>query len=412
MSEHKLPAPGENPGFQTPPPAQPLPGMTGPPIPVGQMVPAPVAGYTPSELADLQKIPGWKPGDPIPSNMAEILSQVQQEVAQDTLPENLQPPVPLNTPQLQVPEPVAMRDLPAAKQAEVSAAIVQAAEGGQATPEVAGGVAAQAVRAQQAEQERLAAYMQQAKDNQAQIDAQQSQYVEGADPSVNAAISGEGARTVVLDDTDAETYAGTDIPKQDAGPAPADTQTGEATAGHTHCPHCEWDLSQPPIPEPTRAEKQRFLQATLGGQPFQKTFRLMNGNLDVVFRELTPQESDLIFEQARIDALNDKFQGQHEHIEWLTRYRLCLQLTRFSCGEQVHNLPESVEGWANGNPIRSSEGTVLPQIYAHVYSQIVKTETLNRLLGNAMLQFTRMLQKMEGNAENENFWSTIELPRS
>lgn len=369
--------------FKVPPPVEPIGGISGnPPLPPGRMVTS--TNYTDEELATLKTIPGWNVGDPVPDNLAVLLDQVRQEHRDEMAPDRLRPPVSPDTPPLSVPVPTDIGRLPPEEQARLLASIEEST--------------------------RLI------KDSEA---ARHSE-VSNAGPGVNDAIAGRGVREISLeDDTDAPTYAGTDIPKQPARAAatpqtpsaePVEDTTGASTQFNKLCQHCGWDQRMSDIPEPDDSDKQRYLIASAGMIAFQKAYDLFGGNTVIVLRELTPGELDLCYKQAHIDRRAGQFDSPEDFYETVQRYRICLQLVRIESAEVLHSFPDTVEGWAVGQDVETTKGTILPTIYESIYGDIVKTESFNRVLGITVSRFNRLLAKMEANADNENFWKGTAQP--
>jgi len=378
---HRLkPKPDSSDAFQTPPPAKPAPGVSGGmPMPPGEIVKASI-GYTDEELSTLKTLPGWTPDKGVPSNLPEMLEQArlaQKQTTEDMDPDNLQAPVPADTPALVIPTPVDFNKLP---------------------PE---------------EQERLRASIETAHEQSERRRQQAKSVVKNMAPGasgVNEAISGHNVRSIDLsDDTQADTYAGTDIPKAPQEEQPAESRTGVSDEPLLrNCPHCNWNLKQPDVPDPDKADRQRYLQSVLGLRTFQKHYSLMGGQLHLVFRELKPAEIDLVFKQAGIDRRNGVIETNADFFEVLQRLRLCLQLVELRTPEINHRFPESVEKWAEGQPVETPTSTILPNIYESIYTGVIVTESLNATVGKALMRFNRLLAKMEANTENENFWSTTE----
>jgi hypothetical protein len=347
------------------------------PLPPGEIVRS-VGGYTEEELRTLQTIPGWTPEKGVPSNLPDVLEQVKASVAEE-LDQDIVPPVDLDTPPLHVPKAVDISKLPPEERDRVLSSIQEA--------EV---------------------FTQRRKEQAANSVTNLAPGARG----INEAISGKNVREVdVADDRDEPTYAGTDIPKT-AAPTARERQasrTGATEPLVKNCPHCQWPLAEPDIPEPDLEDRRSYLASVLGQTKFQKHYSLMGKQLSVVFRELSPREVDLCYKQAHLMRRAGKIDSYEDFFEMLQRFRLVLQLVEIRTPDIVHNFPETVEGWAesNGEQVETTDGTILPQIVEAVYSDIIKSETMGTMLGKELARFNRLLAKLEANAHNENFWSTI-----
>lgn len=368
-------AKGKGDVFQTPPSSR----GNQMPMPPGEIVKA-VGGYTDEELATLRTIPGWTPEKGVPTNLPHLLEPVRQtreEIADDMNLDHMSPPVPLDTPPLKVPKAVDISKLP---------------------PE---------------EQERILGGMREAEVATEKRAANQANLVQNLAPGargINEALSGQNIRDIdISDDTQSETYAGTDIPK--TGTPKADdrrSRTGATEPLLKECPHCRWQLNQPDVPDPDETDKRNYLQSVLGTKPFQKAYKLYGGALVVTFRELSPREVDLCYKQAHLLRRAGKLDSYEDFFEMLTRFRLCLQLVEIRTPEITHTFPETAQEWAGGEPIETPTETVLLRIEEALYADVIKNETMQTSLGSELSRFNRLLTKLEANKNNENFWSTTE----
>jgi len=357
--------------FQTPPAGRAKNRM---PLPPGEIVKA-VGGYTDEELATLRTIPDWTPEKGVPSNLPDLLEpvrQTQEEIAEDMDLNHMSPPVPMDTPPLKVPRAVDISKLP---------------------PD---------------EQERILGGMREAEQASARRSADQASLVQNLAPGasgINEAISGRNVRDIdITDDRKDATYAGTDTTKTTGD----SSRTGGTGSLLKQCPHCHWELNQPDIPDPDIADRQLYLQSLLGEQPFQKQYRLLGGALTITFRELSPREIDLCYKQAHLMRKAGKLDSYEDFFEVLTRFRICLQLVQLGTPETVHNFPTSAAEWAGSEPVETPTETVLPRIEESLYADVIKTETLNTLVGGELSRFNRLLAKLAANSHNENFWSATE----
>jgi hypothetical protein len=370
------------------------------PLAAGQVVKqdADRPSMTPQELHTLQQT-GWKPGDPIPDNVAEAVAAAQAANQEEI------PPVPMDTPPVNV-ETVDIEQLDPAEQAHIRQAVAE----GQTTPAVPvtpartapaaqvppdlQGVFSQPAAAQAAPQQSTpsqqppqpaSAAPQPEPDvsiaSQAvpgwqdpsapgrqptvpnpQAYPDQGMPTQAAPPDVanqTALPPGQAAEVVVdVPPANQAPPQAQAIPPQPAEPqmaqpeqpaqqpeAPTHSHTPADTGisgGLANCPHCGWDLAMPDMPEPSYGEKQAFLQSVLGQKPFVRDYDMFGGQVKARFRTLSTKEIDMIFKQVMFMRERNEIPTVEDYWELVNRYRVYLQLCRLetSSGEGfLHDLP-------------------------------------------------------------------------
>lgn len=303
---------------------------------------------TPSEKKALEQF-GWKEGDPIPADMAQLMQSAGH-----------------------LPNSPGAVELPASSP-DAERTPLSAAQHTQGTDALAAAKVA------------LAHTM-------AMGDSQ-------ADPSVQKAIdAGRGV-------------AEPDVEIVDDTKKPDDTIADEAGSNPPllKCPHCEWDLRMRDPVVISEADKQRFLQAILGQTAFHRAFTVLGGALKVVFRSLTPPELDSCFEQAYLERRQGKYQAPDAYFELLNRYRLSLQLVRIeTTGGVNHVFPRSIKEWEEklGDVADPSSDLAVKRICEFVFEHVVKSESMNRILAGLGGEFNSLVGKLEANTTNSDFWST------
>jgi len=304
------------------------------PLPIGE--PVFINKPSPSEKAVLEKI-GWKEGDPIPQQLADVIDEIKAEVQEENLP----PPVPLTTPPLQIPEIKTLDSLPADKRKEFENV--------------------------------FATMLAQAKDAMAQNEAAKKEaaefFVENAAPGVNEAIAKARQATV--------------------GKLEKTTSEVETKQAPKHCEHCGWPYSEKSTVEPTEDDKDAFVQAILGGKAFQKSYSLYNGKLIFVLRTLTPAWIDEVFAAVRKAATNSSVETIMEARELRARYMAVAMLVavqrgneRFGC--EVHA------------PIQER--------FDEIITSVLPSEVLLRHLIAVATEFRQLVDKLEVNAQNPDFY--------
>jgi hypothetical protein len=344
---------------ELPPQAQPN-GLSGnPPIPVGE--PMVIKTLAPGEKEILEAA-GWKEGEPVPENLAAIAEAAKADAANTA---HLPPPIDLTTPPLQMPPEQKLEELSPVDQAKYRSIMQDAlAE----TKDVV------------ATQEELSR-------------SQVSGAGEGVNEAINAALQ-PGQDVVIEDDTDSDTYAGTDVPK------PNSDNKNKITL----CPRCSWPIANEDPVAPTQQDIGDFLQSILGLKPFYKTYELFGGNLIVTIRSLTPSELDLCFRQLFTDTNLDRITTAMEEAERLARYRTCLQVQKVQGGEVNFEFPKTAEEW--GLPTVDGE-TVLPNIWDKYSEQVNKSEIIHRTIMSVVGEFNQLVAKLEANSRNPDFWKAI-----
>lgn len=370
---------------QVPPPIGGLRGGSGnPPLPQGKVVAVPsAAGLTPSERETLEKI-GWDDSMPIPANMAEIVQQVQAEKAAEAQ-EVILPVHPGRAP-LKVPDPVPFQTLPTTDKERLRRALATAAA------------------QEQAAQEALEA----------------EQRMESLGPGVADAFKMVNS---TKEDQEVDVDIAAPVQPSDAPRATAQTEPPPNNAGTeihpVSCPHCNWDLRIPDVPEPPYSKKMAFLHTVLGQQCFTDDTELFGGSVIVTFRTLTIREIEVAYKQAYRDREVGRAQTELDFWERVNRYRLFMQLKNIRTLQPehgfVHDLPDGLSPDTNAEarkhwevkPAEPGE-TILCEIEDFITSKVLKTEALFRVVNAACNQFNRMVSKLEAMVDNSDFWKPTE----
>lgn len=356
-----------------PPPGGLPPGLAGGPdrLPLlpGQVL------LTDLEKAELGKA-GWKPGDPIPANFANVYAAVAAARREADAPAAM-PPLPPGVKDL-VPPPV--QDISALSGAR---------------------------------QDALAQALTEAKVQLAAFEQQKRMQVPGAAPGVNEAIAA-GLADVLVDDLAGRKVA---APPQ---PPPSDDRDLDARPGAggaalpKECPHCGWDRTRAEAVEATADDKLRWLIAQEGGGRFTKECRLLGGRMVVVFRSLTAMEADTAFRQIAVDGARDLRASvpETEGRYWrdLMSYRLAMateSVWTAQTGPQ-HNVP--LAEWQVDPEDCPPPNTKLHAVYPAVVDALFPTEALRRQIGAAHHRFQLLVEHLEAHADDDSFWSGIGQP--
>jgi hypothetical protein len=337
--------------------AMPVQGM--PMLPPGELIA--VNKLTKGEQALLSQA-GWKEGDPIPANFAELAEQARGIAADATDLDKMPPPADLTTPKLELPAEQDLSSLSAEEQKKykmVMASVLSQAENLQP----------------------------------------QQPVIEGADPSVLAAISAASAEPQL------------EIERPGPEPEP-DKEPHEHTeeAGSKMCVRCGWPQSFPDSIVITNDDKDIFLAAVLGGNAFEKQYELFGGRMSINCRTLSPHEVDLCWRQIHADFKAGVVQTPQDQADRLQRYRAALQVTNIA-GDSPWILPKSLAEWEQSEGVTSAElsenDTVIKPIW-DTFSRILSNETLHRVIVGTVGEFNNLIGKLEVNANSPDFWTAAD----
>lgn len=351
MSEPEL-------GFGVPPAAKPSQPAGIPVIGLGTDDKQPFpkrTRYTNEELRALNSL-GVSPDEELPANFTEIVAQAL------ALP--MPPPVPPGTPPLAPPKPVSFDNVSPEQQAQIRAAMFLALE------------------------------------NEKQLQAKQQQQLEilSLDPSVQKAIR-------VADEA-------ANIPVEADDPE-RDTPSGSLPAEQRNCPHCGYPQELPYEVKPTENDKIVFQASVLGDIPFEKTYAILGGRLEVTFRSLTQAELDALFADGFIRRQSGELPTQDDFWEIVNRNQFYLQLVKISGPGRLTSFPEGLS--PKTNPGKKSywcedcEGGAVRKLEEDVHTK-VRDETTFRILRQQCNEFNRLRAHLEAMAERPDFWPATASP--
>jgi len=343
---------------------------------------------------------GWDEGQPIPGNAAELIAAAQKEAAGELLP------VPADTPPLQMPAPVDINRLPAAKQAELREALKEAGRYQQqfaATQAAGAGMGPGIAEAIQVSEDV-------ARDNPAGgvsvvDDRPAAAAARGPVPAVPHLAGWQRPEP-----PPGTGPAGWQRPEPPAAAPPASPPVGDLSdtgaAGINHCPHCSWDLKRPDPSAPDDDDKRAYLMATLGGpgHRFTREAALLGGSVKIGYRELTGGEADAALTQIADDVRNGRIVGDGEWWQRLMDYRMTQAIAYI----EVRGVGRVHEG-VDLTDIESDDGqpTPYPALVAHLLASVLASESLRRAVGQGFMRFQRLCEKLEANADEASFWDGI-----
>lgn len=395
----KAPTPPRKPApFKTPAPAQAVAKAL--PLRQGQAL-AGSGGplLTEFERATLSQI-GWRPGQPIPPNVAEQVAAIRAE----TDAEPLASPVPEGT-TIEPLESVDISQMEPGARAEVLRKLgeVQRLHRPAATADEDVTIASQAIPGMRPITPPImpnpAAFPQ------APATPPPIKRPPQLDPEIEVDVAPASPPAQVPE-------AQAALPAEEDEP---DMESGADQMVHD-CPHCGWDLTKPDIPDPTYADKQAFLQSILGQRPFIKQYSLFGGTLKIVFRTLTTKELDTIYAQVLQESRAGEIPSTMDYWEKINRYRLYLQIQRLEVAGGIVELPEGFTRETNPHAgshwqLPKSEDpkfTGLTLVDAYINKEVLQTETMQRCVQNTCGQFNRLVSKLEALMDNSDFWRKTE----
>ncbi len=244
---------------------------------------------------------------------------------------------------------------------------------------------------------------------------------EGDELEVTAEDPWEAANPADLPDLPPPAPAAEEEPPQPS-PDSAGFETGDSSI--PICSQCGWDQRMPTIAEPDHSDKMRFLQAVLGGKLFSKSYKVFDGNLKIGFRVLTVREIDAIYSQTFKAQSDGLIQTTTDYWEYINRLRLFLQLNQVSTQSiaGTHTtLPDGLsdetspdanltwEAFLRKENLLTDEPLTL-QLEQYLQRNVLKTETVQRIVTNTCNQFNRLVTKLELCVDTPDFWKETEQP--
>jgi hypothetical protein len=162
--------------------------------------------------------------------------------------------------------------------------------------------------------------------------------------------------------------------------------------------------------EPTDADRISFVATILGTERFKKTYPLMGGKINVSFRSLTADETDLVFRQMRLDQIKGEILGDADYFGRLNVYRLALMVENISDGQgqiitdvpPIFDIPYDEPEF--GMP---SQTRIVPMV-EWFNKEVCTTESLRRVVSQKHREFQRLLEALEAQTGEPDFWRGIE----
>ena len=303
---------------------------------------------------------GWQDGDPVP-NLAAVVEEIQQEQTK------------------------------ALDSASASDA-----------PMVQPGETLDFEQLSEEHQERLIAAMKAAKEQSQRLDEQASKLVDtpsgdGINEAIQVAAAADDADEIEVLNVDTEGLDAEDDEKDLRG-------TDEAGAFDPTCPNCGWDTTNHEAIEVLETDKYAFMASVLGESRFYKDIELFGGAVTVRYRTLTTQEADLALEQCSNDYRDGVIEDQNSFFRKHADYRLCMGVDKIVVQERTHAIPPVDEIEWDKPKAGEPRQTALPTLLNYVGLHILKNESVRRVVGMTHQKFQRLVERMEANVDNSDFW--------
>jgi hypothetical protein len=334
------------------------------PMPVGK--PMQVGSPTPGERTQLEAA-GWKDGEAIPENFAEIQEwALGQATDQSAMP----PPGDLNTPPLQMPEETAFEDLSPEQQAKYQQVMKSVVKG--------------------------------SNDEQLLSDDLNSMTQSGVNQSiVDAVRQARGDAPTVVDDRESEDYdhgAPKHVPEKDTEVDLDKKDFTEEEVQKAMCSRCGFPKHEEEPIIVTDRDKDNYVQSILGDNVFAKQYPLFAGKLVVTIRSLCTAEVDQIYRQMSELSKNGTINSRGDEMETLNRFRCCLQVQSVQSTSKNFTAPASLDAWPSQN---------LQEVWKQFQKVVVNNESTHRVISEAVADFNSVMSKLEVHSRMPDFWQAV-----
>lgn len=368
-------------------------GLTGQlPLKPGHLV------MTEQEVKDLEAL-GWKPGDPLPPNLASVISEERQRIQGEI--ETMVP----DAPNFKPPKLQDISSLPPEKQAELRKAMdefrlrMKAVEENESVEQEISGYDPSI---QNAIRSTLAGQGIEVTDSR----TEEAHKRMGTQPAPQTA-----SRVVRLEELVAQAQA-TVKSKQEAAPLPS-TGSKPANAAVENCPHCGWPVHMEEPAKIEEADKLSYVQAIMGGKPFCKIYEFFGGRMQVAFRNLTAKQARLAQNQVRHDYADAAFPGIDAFVD-LMEYRMVFSIDKIQQSDSIRgqtiDVAEAVDDvFEGGLPEGAKEDvTPVPYIIDQLRKQpILANEQVWRMLREQYRRFNELVEFMEARSTDKDFWNPV-----
>lgn len=146
-----------------------------------------------------------------------------------------------------------------------------------------------------------------------------------------------------------------------------------------------------------------FVAGVLGQTRLLKSYELLAGQAVVTFRSLLATEADLLFQQLGHESRQGAIGGDGDYwMKWQI-YRLVLGVQQVKLGQKIVVMPE-----VSKLPLLPGDAaTVLPVASQWFHEHVLPQEVLRRLVAAKHQEFQRLVETLEAQATNPDFWRGI-----
>lgn len=176
----------------------------------------------------------------------------------------------------------------------------------------------------------------------------------------------------------------------------------------TQCPHCNWNLALPSPVEPEQDEIVAFATATLLGQQFTKSYAIMAGRAQLIFRDPPAKLNDLVQSQLAKDRKDESIITLDDFWRYTWNYRTLVRLHQVVLDNEVLEISRLVDDTVNefaGAGVRTDTG--LPQALNALLTADGFSSSLWAMSVSACRQFFDLVSVLEARAQDPNFYRAI-----
>ncbi len=181
-------------------------------------------------------------------------------------------------------------------------------------------------------------------------------------------------------------------------PPPAPPVKAKQPVQSRICQHCGCDATTPAV-KIEDIDKAAYLAMILGGT-FQKQYTLYDGHVQVVFRNLTPTDNELINAYLYQEVLAKRVQTLKQHSEIRTVLSMLVSLAKIS--------------WSNGNShdlnalhTYATGPDTLVELKKWMYAHVVTSDSVQRVLLQVWREFNLLLDELDSKKDLKDFFSNI-----
>lgn len=188
----------------------------------------------------------------------------------------------------------------------------------------------------------------------------------------------------------------------------ADKRTEDTGLVPVACRRCGFKNGDPDPVEPTHTDKLNYLLYMRGHtDTFVKSYPLFGGACTLTFRVLTIKELEDLMAQALSDLLNGLIpQSASAYDLHVQKYRLAIGTVEIERDGRVTRVP-AIAGNTDavgGDPTMP----VIPRLLSWYTANAIATESLFRVAYQAYAGFNRLVEQLELQATNGDFWQGID----